>query len=530
MREEKVQKMMDSQGSITVFMTFMFVLFLGLTGTVIEHARVLSSDGMVRVSGNSAAMTVFGDYNRELYQDYGLYAYSGISGNSLTQLEASFQRIITDNLREIPENAIQEYASLYRIGNIQASVTNAEYLTSQNYFYDQIKAYNKYRAIENLSSKVIEKLPGKGENAGIEEKLSMTNDYEKGKYDKTEEEGGQTERIENPSGAKDEAGGNPLKTFASMMRDGILHLVCDEDKLKEGKIEPVETQGDVVVSAKNTSNEMGAADYLSDSLGEDTTLPDFSSMAQGADKIALLSYGNAVFSSYCTDRKRTTQYGKEYLIAGKTEEKDNLAFVVNRILAIRTILNFAYVAKEPVLQEKSLVTATVLAGIIGIPAVVKAVQYTILLILAYQESCVDVIGLMEDRTVPVMKTAENFKMKYEEICMGSKSLFKKKAAGYPKSSKGVVTSGIDYEQYLYLFMLTVSQKELENRTMDLIQYDLRNKYNQAFSIQECICKATYEIQYEVPFLFAFSFPKEAVHRVGGKLQKVQEVSYDYQSG
>ena len=49
-------------GSITVFLTILFLLFFSLIGAAFENVRVLSSAGYLRTAAHSAAMTVFGDY------------------------------------------------------------------------------------------------------------------------------------------------------------------------------------------------------------------------------------------------------------------------------------------------------------------------------------------------------------------------------------------------------------------------------------------------------------------------------------
>ena len=63
-------------------------------------------------------------------------------------------------------------------------------------------------------------------------------------------------------------------------------------------------------------------------------------------------------------------------------------------------------------------------------------------------------------------------MKYEEICIGTRSLFQKKASAYPKNEKSG-TSAIGYRQYLWMFMLLKGEETIKERIEDLIQYDLK---------------------------------------------------------
>ena len=161
------------------------------------------------------------------------------------------------------------------------------------------------------------------------------------------------------------------------------------------------------------------------------------------------------------------------------------------------------------------------------PPVIKAVQYVILLILAFEEACVDVTALLEGRSIPFLKTAGNLKMAYEEICMASKGLFASKAGAYPV--KGTPSADITYHQYLYLFLLMVSEENLRNRSYGLIQYDLREKYNQTFCLSDCICTCRYRIDYTVPFLFGNLPFLENVGKEGQGNNRSLEVDYGYKS-
>ena len=98
-------------GSITVFLTILFLLFFSLIGAAFENVRVLSSAGYLRTAAHSAAMTVFGDYNRELYADYGLFAYGGFDGKGVNELAEEFTDILIENARYKPEGASKSYRS-----------------------------------------------------------------------------------------------------------------------------------------------------------------------------------------------------------------------------------------------------------------------------------------------------------------------------------------------------------------------------------------------------------------------------------
>ena len=524
-----------AEGSITVFLSIVFLLFFSLVGAAFEQVRILSSQTYMHVAAASAAATVFGKYNRELYEEYGLYAYGGYGGRDEITLQSDFSGCLEGNLVCAPENPNRTYADLYRFAQIECQITDRKLLTDADAFGEQVEAYLKSEVISGVADTLIEKVTGNTDINEAQNKLSMTKDYEEGKYDSPEtEETGEEETEPAPKKAtekeleEDSAGGNPLKCFSDMMRDGILGMVCDQASLSKGEIEPYIT--DRVDSAKNKDAEDStAAEYLEGMLDGTPDISayeteDDSGEGKGLRKMELITYAQKQLSRYGEDKGRTTKYGLEYLAAGKTEEKDNLAYVVNRLLALRLLVNFAYVVSDGILQEKSLATATLLAGFTGIPPVVTAVQYTILLILAFQEACVDITALLMGKEVPVVKNRTNFKMTYEEICLGSRALFQKKAKSIPDGGIGAKGS-IGYEQYLFVMLLTVSKETLLERIIDLIQYDLRQKFNQSFSVQNAVCMAVYHVDYEIPFLFS-SLPY--VGKLEGEGVQSVEVSYSYE--
>ena len=516
-------------GSITVFLCILFLLFFSLLGVAFENVRVLSSQGYMRTAAYAAAMTVFGNYNKELYEEYGFFAYGGYDGKEKEDLAEEFNEILVQNIQTKPEKEQSTYSNLYRIGEVESSVENEKKLVEQEIFDGQVKAYLKGAAVEDLKESLKGKISGDLADNAMDEKLALTREYENGEFDGQQET--DTETVEESDVAdsnmpEDVAGGNPLEIFKDMVRDGILNLVCDASRLSDGVIEPIENLVEETEERGDKGEDKCASEYLQEML-EGTELSfEQNILEKEIQKLAYISYANKQFSFYASDKNRTTKYGMEYLAAGKKEERDNLSYIVNRLLGIRTMINFVAVVSNAVLQEKSFATATALAGFTGLPPVVKAVQYVILLILAFEEACVDVTALLEGRSVPMVKSAKNLKMTYEEVCLASKTLFASKAATYPVEGKSA--ADITYQQYLCLFLLTISSEELRSHIFDLIQYDLREKYNQTFCIEDCICARQYVIQYSVPYLFD-NLPYLSGIEKGKGNNRSLEVNYGYKS-
>ena len=536
-----MQYLHKSKGSVTVFLTLLFLLVFSLLGVVFENVRVMSSEGYVRAAAHSAAMTAFGDYNRELYQEYGLFAYGGFDGIDVDTLERELLQCLEENVQSMPTKADKSYSDLYRLRDLNYTAETIKRLTDSAVFQKQVKGFLKKNGMKDMTQTVLNKMTNQTANDSVSDRLAMAEDFEKGKYHHpdtekdVQKESGERKTVPEETLEKDSAGGNPLTVFSEMIKSGVLSLVCDSSRLSEGVVEPCQlpkTDGDIQDNPQTNQqadqSAEGTAGYLKRIIDNPYDAEDVSRMEKGAEKIALLCYANQQFSYYGKQTNRTTKYGLEYLLTGKQKEKDALSAVVNRLLGIRTLLNFAYTASDTALQSKSLATATAIAGFTGLPPVITAVQYTILLILSFQEACVDITALLDGRSVPLVKTAVNFKMEYEKICLADKSLFAAKAKQYHKSDKNNSLTDISYQQYLWFFLLLSSKNTIRERIFDLIQYDLRERYNQSFCIGDCICGGRYCVSYHIPNLFE-RLPLISVAAQWNTGTRSLEVSYGYKS-
>ena len=71
---------------------------LSLVTAFIENVRVITSEAYVTMASSPAIEMIFGDYNKELYDEYGLFAYGGYNGIGISDFEYSLLEIINKNL------------------------------------------------------------------------------------------------------------------------------------------------------------------------------------------------------------------------------------------------------------------------------------------------------------------------------------------------------------------------------------------------------------------------------------------------
>ena len=354
--------------------------------------------------------------------------------------------VINKNLECKPEKSLKAYSNLYRLGDILCEIGDFYMLDEDEVFLEQISDYIVTSVIDNVKEFVTNGNKGSIKKGLFDEAIK----YEDGGYkiddvnnsdnsDNVSEKNNDTlsEEDSDKKLKNDCAGGNPIKAFKNLINNGLLSLVCDVSKVSEFKIETTEYISKKEDSGDNNSSVAKFFKSLlendgSQGLNQDQLLKE-AEAGSNANKLKYIHDAQSVLSSYIDSKYNTVHYGLEYLIAGKETEKQNLTYIVRRLLVIRTLINLTYVSTNTSFQSKSLVTATMIAGFTGIAPVITGMQWLILTILAFEEACIDVTALLDGRKVPLIKSPANFKMKYEEICSVSYNFFKAKCKVYQKA-------------------------------------------------------------------------------------------------
>lgn len=534
-------------GSITIFMTFIFLLLFALTAAALDSARLYASMGYMKTSARGAELAVYGEYTRELFKEYKLFGYGGYDGKDESDWRDRYQELLYENLRERPDNAerniffSKKYASVYQIGNVNPEVKKAVYITDEKSFIKQLDQWIRSEGIRDIGEKLLKQIQGTdaGKKDELLDDISQTQKKEQEeKLKKEENEKQETEStIETENEVVQEKQKNPFDFLKELVENGILSLVCDVDNLAEKEIIPRKSDNNLEKKFKEKWNKGDSGiGILKQFLDQSDSMWNEEMIHDQKKKGKLLLYVSKMLGSYVSSdeerTKETVPYAREYLITGQTNPKDALWSVVNRLFFVRTMINFLYVEKDAEMQAKSLETATALAAPLMAEAFIPAIQNGILLILSLEEACVDITALLEGRCVPVFKDQSNFQIKYLEICTAGRELFLKKAKAYPKSEDKMKmrNNQLNYDQYLWLFMMMNSWKSLYERTLDIIQFDLRERYNQTFNIDQCICRTKVTVTYETPLLMGRLTGGRGggIYRVASKdIQRKFSMTYGY---
>ena len=178
------------------------------------------------------------------------------------------------------------------------------------------------------------------------------------------------------------------------------------------------------------------------------------------------------------DDKSSIRYEKEYIIAGKDSDIDNLRSVVNRLTLIRSGESFIYIVKNSAYRAEAYATAAALVGFTGMDALVRCVQYMIIGLWAYEEGCIDVGIMLAGKNIPLVKDSLN--LSYPEIVLFTKNHVKDKIRS--AVSHGEVT----YARSIQVLLAAVKDRTKLCRIMDLIQMKMKSVYDSRFSFQDAL--------------------------------------------
>ena len=157
----------------------------------------------------------------------------------------------------------------------------------------------------------------------------------------------------------------------------------------------------------------------------------------------------------------------EYILAGKGSDADNLTEAVERLIAVRTGLDLAYLYTDSAKRAQARALALEITGALGLTPLAAVMMFFIMSIWALAQAVCDVRDLLAGKRVPFMHDQESFTVTREVLLAMADGRWTE-----PDTTEG---RGMKYADYLRIFLLAGLDSEAEFRCMDVIQADLRKK-------------------------------------------------------
>ena len=159
-------------------------------------------------------------------------------------------------------------------------------------------------------------------------------------------------------------------------------------------------------------------------------------------------------------------YQMEYLFAGQPSDQRNLELTILSLLALREGANYTFLMTHSNYKEQAEILALVIAGLTGNDSLIQAVKHLILIGWAYVESIAEVRQLLGGYELAVVKGEDQWQVPLSAVL---------RFLGNPGSydAQTAEQSGLDYEDYLRMLLTVVPAKTLAMRSLDVIEGELQ---------------------------------------------------------
>lgn len=426
--------------SIGICMSLIIVMLYGIRENAIRMKSVMAID---------ASMTsVFAEYNRELWNQYGLIFVDSsymTKTHSMVLTEQHIKEFINKNMNEC------EFGLLGGIDLLKLKCTEAE-ATAVCLASDEKGAAIRLQTINLMKYHYKIKYI-----SDVDDWVSKIEDYGLGQGASYEE-------------ASEAAG--KLKDEYDLDYSGWLPSISGGNDLSEDVIFPLSilclVAGNNISTTKvNNSLYAGKRSLNQGNLKKETS-------TNSTDGFFLREYLSKFCGNYISNKESAVlTYQQEYLCAGKSSDCDNLASVVRRIMVIREAANMITLNSDVTRKGQIYSFCLAICSLIGFPEAAELLTQIVIACWANFESIADVKILLRGGKIPLIKSPDEWITDLKAAISGSFN---------PDSH----TDGISYEDYLKIFMNMTGQNKLVMRLMSLIEMDVRNTDgNKYFRIDNC---------------------------------------------
>lgn len=421
-------------------MSLVFILLLSFAGSIMESASVQSAKNYRRADMNRAMESVFAEYQKELLEEYDIFA-----------LDGSYES------GHYSEENVKDRLGFYGAADMEQSVKRIEFLTDHGAkaFFEQVTAYMQHKyGLDFLKDK-----------AGM---TDVWKQQEEKAEDIVKDEEKQKENLQqllNEHEGELPQEDNPIAHVENLKKSPLLELVMPADRQVSDKV--IDTRD--LLSARDLNRGYG----------------DFSDVSKDMGTVNMLLFGEYLLEHFnhgaADEIGGALDYELEYILAGKRSDKENLETVVKKLLLLRFVPNYAHLQSSGAKKAEAEALALTLCALLAVPAVTQAAAQMILLAWAYGESLMDIRSLLSGGKVPLMKSEESWQL--------SLSGLMELEAGNQLNDGEVSDSGLPYEEYLRMLLFLEKKETAGLRALDMIEQNLKSEHGLSFfKADQCISK------------------------------------------
>ena len=467
-----MQKVYSKKASITVFLTLLLLLSASFFFALLETARLKGVGTKADIVSDAALESVFAEYQKEVYENYGLLMLDCAYGSGNFAIENVEKRLQEKNLN----NLKQSEKELYGINLTECKITGYQLLTDDggNVFRHLAARTAKREAlvqeVDDFAEEIQQKETLEQENGTVEKRLEEAN--------KTIEEAEQAKQAEN---TEEKVG----DISAQKPQEEVKNPIEDANQWKKSAVLSL-----VVRDESQLSNKAIALEHTLEHRQKETgNLP-----VQGAilEELWFVKYLETHMGSYRqVSSNHALDYEWEYILNGESSDRDNLKETVKSLIMIREIANMGYLIQD---QQKCIEAEELAVALMGWsmnPPVVDATKWGILAAWAYSESILDVRALLEGRIIAWIKNPEQWTTGINQTGEA--------VDGFAMAKD--CENGWDYLKYLQFLICMKKDSAVNYRSMDIIEVNTNAMYEKSIQMDHMMTGCESRVSYEAEPLF-----------------------------
>ena len=464
------------KGEMTVFLSIVFVLMISFISGIIQASSIQAGKNLARLETDRAVYSVFGEYQKELLEQYHIFGLEGSYGTG-----------------SYTEDNLISRMHYYGTDGTEHEITGIQYLTDDHgqafreqvlTYMEQTKGIGLIRELTGLTAEWEEQeIQGK-EMEEIQEETAEQME-EVSDLLETEEDTG--------TGGQEQISENPFTFMEKISQYGIVSVVLPEDMVISEKTVDLEAQA----SYRNLRTGRGSFPSRTGMDGIEEKLL--------FDEYLAESFTNAVPEEEDAgeEKDRSLDYEIEYILAGRSSDEENLESVLFRIFLIRMALNYTFLLTDTEKQGEAELLALAISAVLLMPEAVEGVKQLVIAAWAAGESVVDIRTLLSGKRTALVKTSENWQTSLS-------SLFR---LGDDSRQEGSdIQGGICYKDYLRMLLFLENTDEITMRALDRAEENLRTEQQlDHFRADQCITRLRMDntvtfhdsLTYQFPVYFGY---------------------------
>lgn len=451
-----------------MFFSLLSPLFLGLLFLMTESVRLQGDRARAVQITDMASFSLFGEYERAFLDQFDVFALDGGAGCgdfSLGRMEDTLKKYITANA-SVNSSGIRSLCfDPWQVHSPDVSITHYALLSDHDGepFYQQAVAFMHQTAAARSLSVLLshyrnaKKAEADRDAADLKDQQpeEQIRELEKSTDDAQELfASGENETFFPAPSVK-----NPIPAIKRLRRKKLTDIVCPGMKISAEKVGPFD------LCSKRWGKRSGnwnmkkvCGGLVDDLLYREYLLDHFSCFGENAKSGRL-------------------QYQLEYIIAGKTGDKDNLVRTLKELLALREGCNYLCLLRSTGLSSQAEGLAFLLTGWLGIPELTALTKHVLMISWSYAESLMDVRILMGGGKIPLVKKEENWMIGLDSLSEINEIL-EKGGAG--------TEEGLAYRDFLRILLNLHPVRAQKKRGLDLAELSMRAEGFSQFRADFCI--------------------------------------------